>query len=416
MNALPSLRANFSWTLAGNLVYSLCQWGMLSVLAKRGTPATVGQFALALAISAPIFMFSNLQLRAVQATDARQAYRFADYFTLRVLTTIAGMVIIGSLVHTLRYDNNVRWVVVFVAAAKAVECVSDVIGGLLQRAERLDQVAISLMIRGPLSIVAFGLTFIWTQSLVAATGGMVLAWVAVLLGYDLPCAIRVLQPGEAFFDLNLAISRKLLMLSLPLGIVMTLISLNVNIPRYLLEHYRGSRELGIFASLAYLVVAVSMVVNALGQAATVRLSCMFAARDIDGFLTLLLKLVGLGCATILVGLPLASLFGRATLTLLYRPEYGESSGLFLLMVATAGVSAVASFLGYGMTAARCFRSQVPVIGACTLTAALVSAMLVPRYGAIGAAWGLLASAFVLCVGSAVVLRLAIVSCKRSNAC
>ncbi|NLE39325.1 MAG: hypothetical protein GX621_14995, partial [Pirellulaceae bacterium] len=31
-----SLRRNFSWTLAGNLVNAACQWGVIVVLAKLG--------------------------------------------------------------------------------------------------------------------------------------------------------------------------------------------------------------------------------------------------------------------------------------------------------------------------------------------------------------------------------------------
>jgi hypothetical protein len=40
-----SLRLNFSWALAGNIIYAACQWGMLSVLAKLGSPEMVGLFA-----------------------------------------------------------------------------------------------------------------------------------------------------------------------------------------------------------------------------------------------------------------------------------------------------------------------------------------------------------------------------------
>ena len=60
---VPSLRANFGWTLAGSVIYGACQWGMLSVLAKLGGTVIVGQFTLALAISAPVFTFTSLQLR-----------------------------------------------------------------------------------------------------------------------------------------------------------------------------------------------------------------------------------------------------------------------------------------------------------------------------------------------------------------
>ena len=35
----PALRVSFSWTLAGNLIYALCQFGLLSTLAKLGSAA-----------------------------------------------------------------------------------------------------------------------------------------------------------------------------------------------------------------------------------------------------------------------------------------------------------------------------------------------------------------------------------------
>jgi O-antigen/teichoic acid export membrane protein len=262
------------------------------------------------------------------------------------------------------------------------------------------------MIRGPLSLVAFGLTFFFTHSLIACVGTMVLAWLTVFVVYDLRRANETLIPGETYFHLDWRVARKLFLLSLPLGIVMTLISLNVNIPRYLLEHYRGSAELGIFASLAYMLVAVSMVVNSLGQSSTVRLSYMFADRQFAKFRKLMLRLIGIGCGIGIVALIFASLFGRIALTVLYRPEYARSTGLLLIMVTAAGVSAIGSFLGYGMTAARCFRAQVPLTAACTLTAAGASAMLVPRYGSIGAAFGLLASALIFAIGAAYLLTTA----------
>jgi O-antigen/teichoic acid export membrane protein len=342
----------------------------------------------------------------VQATDARREYCFADYFTLRVLTTAFGLLATAILILTLRYDNVMRAVILLIALSKSIECLSDVIGGLLQLHERLDQAAVSLMIRGGLSILAFGATFLWTHSLIACTAAMCFAWLAVLIGYDLRRAKETLEPGEPFFHLDWRAARKLTLLSLPLGFVMMLLSLNANIPRYFLEHNSGTAELGIFASLAYLLVAGGMIVNALGQSATVRLASMFAAYDLDGFRRLLLKLVAIGLAMMVVGLSLAALFGRTVLTLLYRPEYGEHMGAFLILVVAAGVGAVGSFLGTGVTAARYFRVQVPLIAACALTTAVTAFTLIPHYGIVGAALASLASTIVLVIGCVLVLQMA----------
>jgi hypothetical protein len=75
-----TLRVNFLWTLAGNVIYAACQWGILIALAKLGTLQMVGEFALALAVTAPILIGAGLSLRSVQVTDALGEYEFRDYF------------------------------------------------------------------------------------------------------------------------------------------------------------------------------------------------------------------------------------------------------------------------------------------------------------------------------------------------
>src|SRR5690606_37411426 len=91
-----TLRANFSWTFIGNAVNAAAWFLMTVVLARLGSPADVGLFALGLATTAPVFMFATLRLRDVQATDTKQEYQFGDYFALRlVTTTLAFLAVIG---------------------------------------------------------------------------------------------------------------------------------------------------------------------------------------------------------------------------------------------------------------------------------------------------------------------------------
>src|SRR5579864_9762127 len=104
-NAIPnisvnkplSLTGNFSWTLVGTGLYAFCQWGMLVVLAKLCSPDMVGQFALALAITAPVFVFAGLNLRTVQVTDARRDFQFGDYLGLRLLSIAAALAVVFAI-------------------------------------------------------------------------------------------------------------------------------------------------------------------------------------------------------------------------------------------------------------------------------------------------------------------------------
>jgi O-antigen/teichoic acid export membrane protein len=403
----PSLRTSFKWMVGGYAFYAACQWGMLSTLAKAGNATIVGQFALGLAISAPVFMFTNLNLRGAQATDARSDFDFADYFTLRVLASLAGVLTVATIVGFLNYGVATRMVIILLGVSKAIESLGDAIAGLLQKVERLHQVAISVMLRGALSIAAFGITFLVLRSLVAAVCALVLSWSAVLLGYDLWRGAAALGEGKRFLRFHPAQLRRLLVHSAPLGVVMTLISLNANIPRYLLVKYLGEAELGIFASMAYMLQALYLVVYALGESAAARLARMFALGDVCGFRRVTGKLVWIGVAILLLGAILSTLLGRPLLTILYRSEYGKDLSVFVIMMIGGGVTAIGYFLGYGINAARRFWLQVPVIALSTVMNAAMTAVLAPRLGLMGAALALLSAALVHVFGNALALRYAL---------
>ena len=277
--AIPSLRSNFAWTFAGNTLYAGCQWGMLSVLAKLGSASIVGQFTLGLAVSAPIFMFTNLQLRAVQASDVNIEHGFADYFTLRLIATTLGLVVLAGILLSMDVPAMVKLVILLVSVSKTFECMSDVTAGLLQREEQLRRVAISLMIRGSASVITFSVIFARFRNLPLAVGSMCVVWLSVMVFYDLRNARAIVGPHESFIRFDRKALWRLTRLGLPLGWITTFTSLNANIPRYFLEHYRGLAEQGIYTSLAYMVIAVNLIASALSQSATTRLAHFFVAES-----------------------------------------------------------------------------------------------------------------------------------------
>lgn len=387
-----ALRTNFAWTLTGNVVYALSQWGMTVVLAKFGSPEMLGRFALGLAITAPVILFAGLALRPVQATDVRKVYRFEDYLGLRLATTVIALLIITLIAVVGGYDEDTVWVILLIGLAKAFEAVSDIFYGLFQQHERMDRVAISMIIRGPLSLMALAVAVLVTRQVWAGAAALAFTWALVLVFYDIPNGKAILQHGLGWCKGQLfrrwSVRLRLFWLSLPLGFTMMLISLNTNIPRYFIEHYWGQRELGFFAAIAYLMVAGTTVVNALGQSASPRLAKYYARGDRRKFVHLLLRLLAMGLMLGFSGILLSLLAGREILTLLYHEEYAEWNSVLVWVMVSAALSYIASFLGYAMTAAHCFVIQPVIFGAVALANGLSCLALVPRYGLLGAAWAL----------------------------
>jgi O-antigen/teichoic acid export membrane protein len=399
-----TLRKNFSWTFIGNVVYAVCQWGMLVVLAKLGSPEMVGQFTLGLAVTAPIIMFTNLQLRAVQATDAKQQFLFSDYLGLRLISTGLALVIITIICYSGTYQMETSLVIFLIGVAKAFESISDVFHGLIQQHERMDRIAISLMIKGPLSLLLLGIGVYLSGRVLWGVLGLLFAWVVVLFGYDIQQGVLILNANTDIPDRKIALNQesgslrphwhlkkhsRLFWLSLPMGFVMMLFSLNSNLPRYFIEQYLGERELGIFAAIAYLMMIGNIVVNALGQSAMPRLGKYYAAGEKIAFRKLMFKLVGIG---LLLGGTLvltAVIRGKEILMILYQPEYAQYTDLFVWLMVAAAISYISCFLGDAMTAARCFRIQVPLLILVTSTSAIASIWFIPSIGLQGAAIALI---------------------------
>lgn len=412
------LSANFLWTAAGNAVYAACLWGLLSVLAKLGSAEMVGDYVLALALTAPVVMFTELQLREVQATDAQRRYSFADYLGLRLIAASIAFAVIVAMAVAMGYQGDTLLVILAVGLSKAIESVSDTFHGLLQQQERMDRAAKSLMIKGPLSLAVLAAALRLTGSVFWGALGLALSWAAVLLGYDLPSGRLVLRQvhrvgvstlgpsgGQAVirprWEMRTLCS--LAWLALPLGFARVLTSLNANIPRYSLEIYLGRRELGIFAAMAYLKTVGDVVVTALGRSASPRLARHYAAGEGAAFGRLVLGLVGAGLALGAAGLAVALVAGRQILTLVYQPEFAAHADVLAWLMAAAAISYVASFLGYGMMAARYVKVQFPLLVATAGTTALACVWLVPAHGLRGAAMALVLSAAVRALGSTAVV-------------
>jgi len=383
---------------------------MLVVLAKLGSPEMLGRFALALAVTAPVFMFTNLQLRAVEATDMAHQFAFADYMGLRTLSTALALLVIVGLAAWSRYPVWIAAVIVIVGCAKGAESISDAVYGLVQRHERMDLIARSMVLKGLISLAAFALTIALTRSLLMGAAALAIAWSLVLVTYDFSLAQRFAGASPAPEGRHPSLPRfsrdtlvRLTRLSIPLGVTMMLISLNVNVPRYFIEHYAGPRALGFFAAIAYLMVAGNLVTNAIAQSATPKLASRHASGDVRAFRALLVRLCAVAAVPGIAGLLVAIPAGKTVLRLLYRADYESYSAVFTLLMIAAAVGFVTSILGYGMTAARIFKPQPALFAVVVLVSAAACYFWVPAHGIEGAAFALILAAVIQLAGSILIL-------------
>ncbi|WP_407572319.1 lipopolysaccharide biosynthesis protein [Deinococcus altitudinis] len=406
-----SLRLTMLWTLAGNLVFAVTQWGVLVALARLGSAADLGRYTLGLAITTPVFLLLSLQLRGAQATEPEgSVYRFGHYFTLRIVLSLAALLICVLYAFTSGVFTNgtstgsgpstvgpaLAPVVVWLGLAKLFDSVSDVCYGHLQARQQLRDVSQSLIARGILSALLLGVAFALTRQVAWAAAGTALGYLVVLALFDIPRTSR--GTGQWWLP-ERSVLLRLTRLTWPLGVAVGLIALNASLPRYFLGQEHGLDSVGLFTAMSYVTVAGSMVITALGQAATTPLARLAEGVDLGPFRALLGRLLLFGTGLGLLGVGGAALLGRPLLGGLYGAGYAQDVPVFTLLMGAAGLSYVASFAGFGMTALRQFRAQIPLFTVTSGVLLVACWLLVPASGLMGAAWATLLSAVVQLLGS-----------------
>ena len=398
--AVRSLRSNVQWTLLGYFVFGTCQWLMLMVVARMGLPEMVGQFSLAMAVTTPVILLLGLELRTVQATDQSHQYSFGNLFCLRTATLGLAMLVIVAITVARGYPTESSLMIFVMGIAKCVEALSDLCHGTLQQYERLDQMAVAKILRGGLSVVTLAFGLYAFQSLLLATIVLAGMWVAILVFYDWPIAARLRRDhgkSSAMSRIQLIEVWKLLVVVFPTGILACQSSLEQNLPRLCIEDHLGGRELGIFSAVSSLIVAVTLVINAVHAAVLPRISKYLVAEQWRAMWRMLLKLSLLGAVLGGIGTVAVAVFGRWFLEIAFGPEYAEQSSLLVVLMLGATARFATLPLSTGFRAAQQFWLLAFLQMISLVISVPVLLVLVREYGGLGAAYSTVVLALLFAV-------------------
>ena len=405
-----SLRADFSWTFVGNVVYAAGQFAMLTLLTKLLRPEFVGEYALGLALIYPLMMLTNMQLRSVMNSAGTQRAEFGNFLSLRLLMTTVALAIAFVITQVLHYDRELTEVVLMVGCAYGIETISDVFYARLQLHDRMAEVAKSMMIRALLSVLGMGVAVYLSGSLLWGILAVVIARCIVLLGYDISQRTQNVA-GESKRLLNEVLVPRfglkeqlgLLRHGLPLGIVVLLTTLGSSLPNFFIKHGLSERDLGIFSVISLTISVGNMAVVSLGQAAFTRLARSYFHRNASEFDALLGKLLLVGAAIGVVGMIVSEFAGREILTMIFRPEYAERADLLPWIMAAGAVLFMAQFVGFGLTAAGYYCAQVLPNVLATISLVATCNWLIARHGLFGVILSMFVAALVQLITSAIVL-------------
>lgn len=386
------------FSVGASVVFNLCRFGAVVLLAKFAGPQWVGAFDFAsVAVAAPIVMFLALELRAAYVADAHNEFPFGAYRALRRIGLVAAAILVCAALALRPLPDAPAGALAFMLAiglGRVTLNSSELYYADYQRRERLDRLATANLLRGIAMLAPFAILLpiaasanagdsraIGRSATLAATVCAV-GWIAVWLLYDRRWTSRRHAQDAAWTWSQVL---RLAWRALPLGCVILMIHLCDSVPRWVMAGSGASADaLGYFGAMRVVTLGVGLVMIQIATAAGNRLVVYFHA-DRSAFLRLAGRLLAIALALGVTMIAVAWALGEWFLGAAFSPEYAERSHDFIVLVAAQSVSLLATVLGFMTTQIGRFWIQVPVQAGILAATTLAALWFVPSDPVGGAA-------------------------------
>ncbi len=370
------------------MLFTFSSWLILVLLAKFGDLGESGRYTLALATTAPIFLFFDLNIRVTRSTDHQYNETFENYLGLRFWTVTFAFLVSATLCIYL-YSSN-YFLFLAVAAFRVGESISTLAYGGFQRMNFSDRIGQSMTFKGVLALTAVCLIVPITGSAEGVAIAMAAISISWSIFWDLPRAWKLSHTDSKLSPLKVArcmtdtsTAMRIAKRSLPLGFDSLVTSLTQNTPRYCIKYFFGDAALGVFGVLSQLAFSIQMIIGSVGHVGVPVLSQHFQNGRRDQFWRLVNRMVLYSLAvgtTALIGgtFVIPFILGKT-----FAPEFNQPILMSLLLLASCLAGAQRT-LGRATQACGAYFWYTTFDVVMFVVSAIFAVLLVPEFKLIGA--------------------------------
>ncbi|MGL5042485.1 MAG: lipopolysaccharide biosynthesis protein [Fusobacteriaceae bacterium] len=350
-----SLKVGILWNTWGNIYYLFCQWLLTILVVRLANFEMAGELSYAMTISNIFYSISIYGMRNFQVSDIKDKYQNGTYIFSRLLTSGGAIFLSLLLLLVSGYSFEKSLVIFIYVVFKLSETIFDVYSAIFQKKWRVDLIGKSLIIRGTLGTLGFISTLVLTKNLFLAILSMAFITYICIIFFDLYHAKKIDNVAIVF---SKDAVKSLLIECLPLAIYFLILAIIGAIPRYFLDLYEGSKQVGIYSSIATPTLIVQTLAIQVFSPFITIFAEKFHEKDKAGFWAIFKKcitVVGLIAIASLVG---AFLLGDFALNILYGAKILAYSYLLLPLIFATILTAFSWLLSGILTVIRGFRELI----------------------------------------------------------
>ena len=379
-----------TWLLSANILRNVGLIVVLVVLARLTSTETVGRYALALAITTPIFVLAQLGLKGVYLT-MQHDYRFRSYALVQLVMVAAAVMLSVGVAFV--FNRDLLLTVTLVAIIKVADSLCEFFSAPLQKYYAARRIFWAYLTSAVLGSVVTGIALAVTRDLDVALAGLAVTslFVAIFLMW-LPAQRLVRgREGDGHSLLAPALDRKRILLAgLPMGVAGAILALVSSMPQYFLARDHGESTVGYFVVLLYIFAIVDIFSGTLTQAWIPKARQVLENIDRNHFRFLRSTLVTTGWWS-LVLMPLAVIgliIASVLLPIVFGPEYTLSFEVALPLFVGIVVLPATHFGGTAVAVQNFYVHGITLSIASALVSLIACSALIPQFGAAGALWAI----------------------------
>jgi len=301
----------------GTIFMAINQWLQVILITRVLGLYEVGLFTYFLALTGPLVLFTRFSLTRLVPTQRKLSYEYVIFKQFRDVMNISFLVIsilMIFLIDLTAYESSCLFVFVIL---KFYENKEEFIYTENIAESRVYVLGLSRIMRSIIILILFTTTIFLFESLLV---GILSILISQILVYHL-------------FDRRFTFSKKanrsamkfrhfvnIFLLGLGLAAVELMSSLNLNIPRYVLENYHSIETLGIYSTIMYFTIITHNIVTAINEGVIAALANK-AKGSTMSFYRSFFEMCILFLILIVIGEVILIFFGNEVLIFVYGPEF-----------------------------------------------------------------------------------------------
>lgn len=373
-----SLRRNVLWNTFGCAFYQGCQWVItVLVVLLSSDYSNSGILALAMSIGNVFFGLATYNMRTYQISDVDNVNSANNYIAMRMVTTLGALLLCGCYAFVTSGPSGTFLSIAAYLLFKSDEAFANVLYGIDQKAQRMDFIGQSQIMRGCCCVLCFSLALYIVDELPLAIMSMVVACMVVSLLFDLRKAGGIAGSLHPYIEMKRLCS--LLRSCFPSVCSIVISGLVVTAARQLFFFKYGDSALGIYATVATPSVLIQVLANNLYSPMLVSIANSFASGENK---TTARQMINLAFIVLLIGLAVSfglSLVGEPLLTFVYGAEISEYAYLLFPALIVTTLMAISYLLSDLLIIIRCMRGALLLNATALLVTIITINTLIDRF-------------------------------------